>query len=356
MRKNKKNKVSSIILAGVLAFAFLLGGCGGSSGGESAGERAAEDVSVTASENAATEAEDDGLNTATEINILSASNYIPFIIAYEKGFFQEAFGDDVKITYAEADSGSLIMETMTADEVDLAALGDMPIVQSRVNGLDVKVISSFFTSTTGYKLIAAKDSGIQSIADLRGRTVAVMSGSTNHKLLLKYLESEGMTEDDLDVVYLKTKDQLAAFVAGSVDAAVTQESNISTIEAETGAYDVVDAEGYDTIATFVVGREEFMEQNPEYAEKFLQALLDATDWIENNMEEALQIAADYTGDTYDNMEIYYESREFGYSLNDEIQASLTDTIEYLYDQETISEKPNVSDMVDTSYLEALGVE
>lgn len=296
------------------------------------------------------------LNTANSVRILSAENYIPFIIADQKGFFQEAFGEDVEVTYAQSDSGSMIMETMTAGDVDFAALGDMPVIQAKENGLDVKVISSFFTSATGYQLVAAKDSDIHSIADLKGKKVAVMSGSTNHKLLLKYLEAENMTEEDLEIVYLKRKDQLAAFVAKSVDAAVTQEPTSTTIEQETGAYEVVNAEGYDNIATLVVGRQEFMEQNPEYVEKFLQALIKATEWIENNQEEALQIAADYTGDTYSNMEIYYQTRSFSYSLNDDIQKGLEDTIEYLYQQNTIKNKPALEELVDESYLKAIGVD
>lgn len=326
-----KRSLKSVLMIFIFLLGSIITGCGGG-------------------------AKETDLNTADSVRILGASNYIPLIIGDQKGFFQEAFGEDVEVTYVQADSGSMIMETMTAGEIDLAALGDMPVIQAKVNGLDVKVISSFFTSTTGYQLVAAKDSGIHSIADLKGKKVAVMSGSTTHKLLLKYLEAEDLTEDDLDIVFLKSKDQLAAFVAGNVDAAVTLEPTSTTIEQETGAYEVVNAEGYDTVTTVVVGRQEFMEQNPEYVEKFLQALIEATEWVEDNQEEALQIAADYTGDTYSNMEIYYQTRTFAYSLNDDVQESLEDTIDYLYQQGTIKEKPSLEELVDESYLKAIGVD
>lgn len=160
-------------------------------------------------------------NEPEQIRVMTPGNYLPIIIADKKGFFKEAFGENVNVEVTAADSGSAIMETMTSGGVEFAALGDMPVVQAKANGLDVKVISSLFRSTSGYQLIAAKDSGIKNISDIRGKRVAVMSGSTNHKLLLKYLGAEHLTEDDIDIVSLKNKDQLAAFVGNTVDAAVT---------------------------------------------------------------------------------------------------------------------------------------
>lgn len=333
---NKKlSKITSILLILTLLVAGLTG-CGKDSGSE--------------------ETSDETKNTAKQIRIMASTNYLPIIIADEKGFFQEAFGEGVEVEFTMADSGSTIMETMTAGEADLAALGDMPVIQSKVNGLDVKVISSLFTSTTGYQLIAAKDSGIESIEDLKGKRVAVMSGSTSHKLFLKYLGAANLTVNDLEVVYLKKNDQLAAFVGNNVDAAVTQVPISTTIEAETGAYEVVNAEGYDNILTVIVGNNEFLQENPEYTEKFLEAIINATDWIESNQEEAIQIVADVMGDSYENIELYYNTRTFEYSLDDSVKSALEDTISYLYEQGTIESKPAIEDLVDSTYLDALGVD
>lgn len=325
------NRRLSRILTAVLATSFLIGavGCGKTENSQ---------------------------NAVKQIRIMSASNYFPFIIADKKGFFQEAFGEDVEVIHTTADSGSAIMETMTAGEIEFAGLGDMPVIQAKVNGLDVKVISSLFSSTSGYQLIAAKDSGIESITDLKGKRVAVMSGSTSHKLFLKYLNAAGLTENDMEVVYLKNKDQLAAFVGNNVDAAVTQVPTSTTIEAETGAYEVVDAEGYDNILTVIVGNNEFMKEHPEYTEQFLDAIFKATEWIEENQEEAIQIVSEEMGDTYENIELYYNTRTYEYSLDDTVKDALTDTISYLYDQGTIKKELSIEDLVDSTYLDALGAD
>lgn len=103
-------------------------------------------------------------NEPEQIRVMTPGNYLPIIIADKKGFFKEAFGENVNVEVTAADSGSAIMETMTSGGVEFAALGDMPVVQAKANGLDVKVISSLFRSTSGYQLIAAKDSGIKNIS------------------------------------------------------------------------------------------------------------------------------------------------------------------------------------------------
>lgn len=292
-------------------------------------------------------------NEPEQIRVMTPGNYLPIIIADKKGFFKEAFGENVNVEVTAADSGSAIMETMSSGGVEFAALGDMPVVQAKANGLDVKVISSLFRSTSGYQLIAAKDSGIKNISDIRGKRVAVMSGSTNHKLLLKYLGAEHLTEDDIDIVFLKNKDQLAAFVGNTVDAAVTQVPMSTAIEAETGAYEVADAEGYDDILTVIVGDDAYMKEHPEYARQFLQAVLAATDWIKDNEEEAFSIVAEEMGDTSENIALYYNTRTFEYKLDVGVSDTLDDTISYLYEQGTIKNRPDVADLTDASYLDAV---
>lgn len=292
-------------------------------------------------------------NEPEQIRVMTPGNYLPIIIADKKGFFKEAFGENVNVEVTAADSGSAIMETMTSGGVEFAALGDMPVVQAKANGLDVKVISSLFRSTSGYQLIAAKDSGIKNISDIRGKRVAVMSGSTNHKLLLKYLGAEHLTEDDIDIVSLKNKDQLAAFVGNTVDAAVTQVPTSTAIEAETGAYEVADAEGYDDILTVIVGDDAYMKDHPEHARQFLQAVLAATDWIKDNEEEAFSVVAKEMGDTSENIALYYNTRTFEYELDAGVSDALDDTISYLYEQGTIKNRPDVADLTDATYLDAV---
>lgn len=297
------------------------------------------------------------LNTATELRIAGGNVYFPYVIALEKGWFEEELGNEIKVTaFSDFGSGPAMMEAMTAGDIDVALLGDMPVVQVKANDVDVKVISSLFTSVKGYQLIAAEGSGIEKLEDIKGKTVAVMSGSTNHKLLLKYLEAVNYTEDDLDIVYLNNADQLAAFVGKNVDAAVTQVPTSTTIIRETGAYQVTDAEGYDTILTVIAGNNEYMQQNPEIIRKFLKVLIRANEWAAENQDEAIAVVSAFSDQDVDTTRLYFDTRTFRCSLDQDVRDALDGTVSYLYKAGTISSEIDIDDLIDDSYLRAIGVD
>ena len=79
-----------------------------------------------------------------QIRVMTPGNYLPIIIADKKGFFKEAFGENVNVEVTAADSGSAIMETMSSGGVEFAALGDMPVVQAKANRLEITFTSSPF--------------------------------------------------------------------------------------------------------------------------------------------------------------------------------------------------------------------
>ena len=72
-------------------------------------------------------------------------------------------------------------------------------------------------NSTGNDKIIARD-GIASIADLRGKRVAVEQGTVDHYLLLLALAEANLTQQDIQLVPLATDAAAAAFAAGQVDA------------------------------------------------------------------------------------------------------------------------------------------
>ena len=296
--------------------------------------------------------EQQGLNTATRLRVMGNANYFPIVVADKKGFFKEEFGDSVTLEFNHhMNGGAAAMEAMTAGEIDFAALGDMPVIQSKGNGLDVVVLSSLFTSKDGYHLVAAKDSGIHSIEDLKGRKVAVMTASTMHKLLLKYLEAKNLTVDDIELIPLKQKDHLAAFVGKNVDSAVTQIPHSTKIIESTGAYIVCNADDYDTIQTLIVGSGKYLKENPEYGVKFLRAILKADKWVRENIDEAYKIIAEEDGDQpISTEELYWNTRTFHFDLGESEVQAVQDTIDYIYEQETLGVKLDAKTFCDASYL------
>lgn len=291
------------------------------------------------------------LNSAKKVRYVGYVTYYPIYIADVKGFFREEFGSDVEFEFNHRmNGGASAMEAMAGGEIDFAALGDMPIVQAKANGLDVRVISSLFNSETGYGLVAAKNSGIHSIQEIRGKKIAVMASSVQNKLLMKYLEKEKISEDEVNILYLKSRDQLAAFVGNTIDCAVTAVPYTQRIIEKTGAYEVLNASGYDVISTYIAASGKFLDENPEFPVKFLRAVLKAEQWIKENYDETMQLAAEEEDTPVEYENIYYNTRTFNFSLDEENVARLQDTVDYLYKQGTISKRLDAHSFVDGRFI------
>src|SRR5690606_5398701 len=92
-------------------------------------------------------------------------------------------------------------------------------------------------------LIVQKNSNIKDIQQLKGKRVALNKGSNVHYLLLKILEKNHLTLDDIEVVYLPPSDARAAFERGAVDAWVIWDPFFAAAEHQIGARVLASGEG-----------------------------------------------------------------------------------------------------------------
>ena len=81
-----------------------------------------------------------------------------------------------------------------------------------------------------------KDSPIRSVAELKGKKIALNKGSNVHYLLVRALESAGLQYRDIQPVYLSPADARAAFERGSVHAWVIWDPFQAAAEAAAGAH------------------------------------------------------------------------------------------------------------------------
>ncbi len=235
--------------------------------------------------------------------------YVPIMkfatmyVAEERGLFDK-YGLDVQIERVA--SGTEAIAFLTEGQIDV---GGIAIVTSLWNGwnegLDLRIIAPgglepFEGSPT--KLVARTDSGIESLADLTGRTVAVAGGpgSGGEYLLAKALEPAGLTIFDVNAVNLGNPDMPAAIENGSIDAGIIGSPFADqVIEAGAGfaiAEDFVP--GLMTVA--FVGSGQFVTERPEAAQRFVLALMEASRLMQGDdylSEENLAAYLTYTNST-----------------------------------------------------------
>ena len=136
-------------------------------------------------------------------------------------FLEKEFADDPNIkiewTFFKG-AGPAVNEGFANDQLDFAYQGDLPALIGRATGLKTKYLLASGARKPLY-LAAAKDSGIKSIEDLKGRKIALQRGTNGHLAAIKILEAHGLTERDVQVVNLDSAGTVAALTSKDIDAA-----------------------------------------------------------------------------------------------------------------------------------------
>ncbi|MDY6243791.1 MAG: ABC transporter substrate-binding protein [Lachnospiraceae bacterium] len=297
----------------------------------------------------------EGINQATSLKIGDQDNYLTAKVALEKGFFEDEFGKDFDVEVSSFTGGPALTEALLANQIDLAMYADLPAVQAKANNVDIKIISTFWQADDAYSLIAGKESGIETLKDLKGKRLAIRTGTQGHKLILNYLKSVGLTGDDVELVGLEYAESLSALSTGDIDGfigfTVDNDKNVE----QTGGHVVSTSEGYDNTVVYQIANNEYASKNPDIIARYLKVLDKTNQWIAENKEEASQITADFIGTTPDVIEQYWDSRTFKIGWEDSLYHDISNTIDFAVEQGTIESKFDAEELVDLTYLEKAGL-
>ena len=132
---------------------------------------------------------------------------------------------------------------------------------------------------------------LNSIKDLKGKTVAVDGpGTVQHFMLSYILEKNGMTIQDVIRVTMGAQPAAQSFVTGSNDAAVTYEPYLSTVRAKPEAGKIlVTSVDYPVVIDVLVFRKDYMEKNPKIVKATVDSFFEALDMIKREPAKAYEM-------------------------------------------------------------------
>lgn len=145
-------------------------------------------------------------------------------VAHYKGGWRallRAAGEDrtpYKIDWKELNNGVLHIEALNSDALDLGSGSEIPAMFAARQNANVRFIAVSHEDLNTQVTVAAKDSTIRTIADLKGRKVGYVRATTAHYFLAKQLEEVGLSFSDIEAVNLTPSDGYSAFTSGKLDA------------------------------------------------------------------------------------------------------------------------------------------
>jgi len=144
-------------------------------------------------------------------------------------------------------------------------------------------------------VLVPKDSPVRSVAELKGKKIAVAKGSNANYLLVRLLENAGLKYSDVEVVYLAPADARAAFESGRVAAWSIWDPFLAAAEKQLSARVLADGKGAVANHQFYLAARSFAEKHPEVVHILLEELDKIDQWGKQNPQEVAKFLAPQIG-------------------------------------------------------------
>jgi sulfonate transport system substrate-binding protein len=217
-------------------------------------------------------------------------------IVKARGTLETALKDQgVNVKWVEFPAGPQLLEGLNVGSVVIGESGEAPPIFAQAANANLVYVANQPAAPLAEALIVPKDSPIQTIQDLKGKRVALNKGSNVHYLLVKLLEANQLSLNDIEVIYLPPADGRAAFEKGAVDAWVIWDPFFAAAEQQIGARVLATGQNLVSNHQFYLADRKFAENNPELLKTVIRELNTTTQWVSQHQEDAAKLLEKPTG-------------------------------------------------------------
>jgi sulfonate transport system substrate-binding protein len=194
-------------------------------------------------------------------------------------------------------SGPPMLQAMGAGSIDIGGVGDAPPVFAAAAGENIAIVGALLGNPLGAAVVVPKNSPITSLAQLKGKRIAVAQGSSADYHLLAVLKLGGLTPKDVTLDYLQPAQALAAFVSGAVDAWDIWSPYIEQVVAQDGARELVTGQPIGNTYSFEVASRSALSDPVKVAaiRDYIKLLNQAHTWSSTHPDQWAKIWAAETG-------------------------------------------------------------
>jgi sulfonate transport system substrate-binding protein len=204
-----------------------------------------------------------------EIHIDWATYNPVSILLKDKGLLEAEFKKDgIEIVWVQTQSSSNALQLLNASSIDFGSTAGSAALVAKINGNPIKSIY-VFSQPEWTALVAAKDSAIKKVEDLRGKRVAMVRGTDPHIFAVRALLAAGITDKDYTAVLVQNHvDGGNLLLRGDVDAWAGLDPAMAQFELKDGARLFYRNPAANTWGILNV-REDFAKDNPEIVKRVL---------------------------------------------------------------------------------------
>ena len=311
------------------------------------------------------------LAQSKEVTFAHQDMIVPFRVIIDDGELEKATG--YKVNWRKFTGGGDVIRAMASGDVQIGEVGSSPAATAASQGMDVQVIWVLDDIAQAEQLVARNGSGVNSIADLKGKKVATPFVSTSHYQLLAALQNAGINPKDVKILNMRPPEIVAAWDRGDIDATFVWDPALLKVK-ENGkvllSSSDVAKQGKPTFDAIMVDRN-WAAKNKQFVQTLIE-LIDKKDaeYLANKAKwtvdspEAKSVAKIAGGDVKDvptslaeyafpSAKVEASPAWLGGGKDGLVAKSLLDTAKFLKEQGRIQDiAPDYSKFVDPEYAKA----
>ncbi len=269
-------------------------------------------------------------------------------ILKENGNLDEALNEaGYTIDWKVFPTGTVLLEALNTNNIDFGHASDGNAVFMQAGGHPLNYVASETPYAEGVALVTKVDSEIETVEDLKGKTIGVTRGGNQHYLLLVALEEAGISQDEVEIKFYKdAAEGLSAFTIDEFDVYGTWDPYLAIVEDTVETRTVVNGSGLTENRTFYFATDDLLAEKPEVVKIILEELQVADLWANDNKTEVAEMLAEELGLDAAPLQQANDRRTFGVeAIGEEIITSQQKLADTFFEAELLETEVNVAEAV-----------
>lgn len=201
----------------------------------------------------------------------------------------------LSVQWIQFPAGPQLLEALNTGSIDFGHTGEAPPIFAQAAGAPLVYVANGQPNPRAEAILVRQDAAIRTVADLKGRKIALNKGSNVHFFLVQALKDAGVKYEDVQTVFLPPADARAAFEQGTVDAWAIWDPFFTAAKRATNARVLRDAEGLAANREFYLAAKLFTEKYPDRVKTVLEETEKADAWAKANVTEAAALLSPQLG-------------------------------------------------------------
>ena len=249
------------------------------------------------------------------------------------------------VVWTEFPSGPPLLEALNVGAIDFGNTGEAPPIFAQAAGAPIQYVAYEPPAPQGEAILVPKDSPLKTVADLKGKKVALNKGSNVHYLLVKALEKAGVKYSEITPVFLAPADARAAFEKGAVDAWVIWDPFQAAAEVATQARTLADGTGIVSNYQFYFSSQKFLSADPKIVDLVLAQLSEVDDWAKGDIKAVAEQLSPSVGLPVPVIELALKRQSYGIKpINDQVIAEQQQVADTFFSLGLIPKAIKISDV------------